>query len=306
MKSSLFRIIISLLALLCFLPFSAQGQIIKGDLNIGDTTQVHRVVTKRGDIFLGRVTQIQNTEVHFLFNKNIELTFQLQDLQEISVVDPKQLERGYTYDKSRMEYQRAEQKLMGIERGLYLPSGFLLPAGTKEYHNISVLYNSLEYGVTDHINVGIGGIPLLLANAFQLKLRVGASIGDFLHVSANANGYAFFAIGSPAYPAGAFTGVASIGSPDRHLTAGAGYGFGFGGAASEGIWVAQFGASYRMARNWRIFGEGLIPTNEQGFLLFSAGANWLFGKNRLEFGWSLVRADFSTFPFPFIGYGLRL
>ncbi|MBK7407464.1 MAG: hypothetical protein IPJ40_04860 [Saprospirales bacterium] len=302
MENTITKFCISLLVFLFFLPFSSNGQVIKGELLIGDTTQVHRVVTKRGDIFLGRITQIENTEVHFLFNQSIELTFQLQDLQEISIVDPNKVGRNYTYNESRKEYQQAEQPMTGHERGYYLPSGFLLPKGTAEYRNSGLFYNSIEYGVSDNINIGIGGIPLIVANAFQLKLRAGASLAEFLHVSANANGYFTFIIGEPVYVGGAGTGVVSIGSPERHLTLGGGYGFGFDNPANQGIFVAQAGGSYRFARSWRIFGEGIFPVNEPGFILFSVGVNWLLQKNRLEFGWSLVRVDSTTFPFPFIGY----
>lgn len=305
MKSTAFRIFIALFTFLWFLPYSSQGQVIKGDLNIGDTTQVHRVVTKRGDVFLGRVTQIQNTEVHFLFNKTIDLTFQLQDLEEISVVDPKDVGRKYTYDKNRMEFQQTEQELMGYERGFYLPTGFLLPAGAKEYRNMGLLYNSLDFGISDHVNVGIAAVPLILANAIHVRLRAGGSIGDFLHLSANANGYLAWIIYDSATFGAAFTGVASLGSPDRNFTIGGGYGFGFSTPAENGIWVVQFGGSYRLSRSWRLFGEGLVPTNQPGLLLFSAGANWMFGQNRLEFGWSMINADFTIIPFPFIGYGLR-
>ncbi len=284
-----------------------KAQVIKGDLLIGDTMQVHRVITKRGDEFYGRVTQIQNTQVDFLFNKTIELTFQLQDLQEISVVTPGKVSRTHAYDESRKEYTRLEQKMHGHERGYYLPSGFLLKQGETEYRNMGFMYNSLEFGLTDNLNMGIGGIPLLVANALQLKLRAGGSFSDFLHLSLNGNGYVFIALGEEITAAASLTGVATLGAPDRHLSFGGGYAFGFGNSADEGLLVAQLGGSYRFSPNWRFFLEGIVPVNQPEWLLLSSGVNWIFREHRVEFGLSFIRTGFlqASFPFPFIGYGAR-
>jgi hypothetical protein len=305
MKTTAIRIGIIMVILFTGLT-SLKAQVIKGDLQIGDTTQVHRVITKRGDEFIGRVTQIQNTQVDFLFNKTIKLTFQLQDLQEISVVTPGKVSRTHAYDESRKEYTRLEQKLHGHERGYYLPSGFLMKRGELEYRNIGLFYNSLEFGLTDNLNLGIGGIPLLVANAIQLKLRAGGSFSDFLHLSLNGNGYFFLALGDEVSSAASLTGVASLGAPDRHLSFGGGYAFGFGRPASEGFWVAQLGGSYRLSPNWRFFLEGIVPVNQPEWLLISSGVNWIYRQHRVEFGLSFIRTNFQlAFPFPFIGYGGR-
>lgn len=282
------------------------AQVIRGDLRIGDTTQVHRVITKRGDEFFGRVTQIQNTQVDFLFNKTIELTFQLQDLQEISVATPGRVSRTHAYDESRKEYTRLEQKVLGHEKGFYLPTGFLLKRGELEYRNMGFFYNSLEYGLTDNLNLGIGGIPLLVANAIQFKVRAGGSFGEFLHLSLNGNGYVFVAIAEDVFAGAALTGAATLGTPDRHLNFGAGYGFGFGASADEGVLVAQLGGSYRFSPNWRFFMEGIVPANQPGWLLLSFGINWMYREHRIEFGLSFLGAGSqAAFPFPFIAYGGR-
>jgi len=305
MKSTVFRIFISLLVFYCFSPNTSTGQIIKDNLKVGDTTQIHRVVTERGDVFLGLVTHIQDNEVRFLLNKSIELTFQLQDLKEIRVMEKAGVEKAYTYDQSRKEYRKSEQRIFGHERGYYLPTGFLLKKGENEYRNSNLFYNSYEYGVSDHLNIGVGGIPLILANLLHARVRAGFSIEDFVHLSANVNGYAAAILQDGVYYAAAWTLAASVGNPERHLTVGTGYGFGFEGTIDEGILVAQVEGSYRLAPNWRIFGEGIIPTNEPQLFLFSGGTNWIFRNNRVEFGLSLIRTGSDVFPFPFVGYGGR-
>lgn len=305
MKMTAIRAGVMLVLLLTGLT-TLKAQVIKGDLRIGDTTQVHRVITKRGDEFFGRVTQIQNTQVDFLFNKTIQLTFQLQDLQEVSVVTPGKVSKTHAYDENKKEYTRLEQKIMGHERGFYLPSGFLLKRGEMEFRNMGFFYNSLEFGLTDNLNLGIGGIPLLFANVLQLKLRAGGSLGEFLHLSLNGNGYASLVLTEEILTGAALTGVATLGTPDRHLNFGGGYGFGFGNPANEGILVAQLGGSYRFSPNWRFFLEGILPTNQPGLLLISSGVNWMYREHRIEFGISFIRTDFqAAFPFPFVAYGGR-
>ncbi|MBK6902960.1 MAG: hypothetical protein IPH04_09150 [Saprospirales bacterium] len=304
MKSTLFRATAILALVLCFLP-SVYSQVIKGDLIIGDTSQIHQVTTKRGDVFLGRVTQIQNTEVRFLFNKTIELTFQLTDLQEISVVDPARVGQKYSYDGERKEFLKKSQPFHGHERGFLLPTGFLLKKGVKEYRNVGFIYSSFDYGLTDNLNVGAGAIPLLAANLFQFKLRAGTSLGEMVHLSLNANAYLGFAIEAGATTAASATGALTVGRPERNLTAGGGYGFGFGGSLEEGVFIGNVGGSYQVDRNWRILGEVLISINQPGLFLFTGGANWITGNHRLEFGIGAVRVDFNAIPYPFLGYAYR-
>lgn len=305
MKSTLFRATAILALVLCFLP-SVYSQVIKGDLIIGDTSQIHQVTTKRGDVFLGRITQIQNTEVRFLFNKTIELSFQLTDLEEISVVDPARVGQKYSYDGERKEYSKKSQPFHGHERGFLLPTGFLLGKEESEYRNVGFIYSSFDYGLTDNLNVGAGAIPLLAANLFQFKLRVGTSLGEMVHLSLNANAYLGFAIGDGGTTAASATGALTVGRPERNLTAGGGYGFGFGGSAADGLFIGNLGGSYQLSRNWRILGEVLISINRPGLFLFNGGANWITGGHRLELGVGVVRADFSVvFPYPFLAYAYR-
>lgn len=297
MKVAIFRI--SIFLILCFsLSYSLDAQVIRGDLRIGDTTQVHRVVTERGDVFVGRIIEIQNTDVRFIFNETIELKFRMQELKEISVLGPGQMDK-------RKEQENGDQVMHGHERGFYLPSGFLLKKGEKEFRNMGFVYNSFETGITDHINLGFGGIPLIVANAFQLKLRGGASIGPSVHLSLNGNAYVGLVISEPIFTAGAVTGAVSFGNADRHLTLGAGYAAGFG-SGDSGATIAQIAGSYRFSNHWRAFLEGVVPVNSGGgILLLTGGANWVYRQHRVEFGWSVLRIDFSIAPFPIAGYGFR-
>jgi hypothetical protein len=290
---------------MCLLPFILESQVIKGELNLSDTAQIHRIETQRGDVFLGRITKIENTDVRFLFNENIELTFQLSDLKEITVITPEKAGEKHRYDESRKEFVRKEQALHGHERGLYLPTGFMLRKGEAEYRNIAVFYNSIDVGVSDNLNLGIGGIPMLLANLFHLKMRVGGSIGEYVHLSLNANGYLGFAIASDV-AAGAFgSGAISIGKPDRHLTLGAGYGILGDEFNRDNAIILQAGGSYRFREKFRMFGELIFPASNASGLLFSGGMSWLIDQNRLDFGLSFIGIDRTAFPFPFVAYGYR-
>ena len=303
MKTKQIGISLLWIALLAFLP-GLKAQQIQGDLKIGDPEQIHRIATKRGDVFIGRITAIQNTEVQFLLNETIELKFALSDLETISVYDPDSPEKKTGTAKQEKEYLPGDQPFFGYQRGLYFPSGFLLRKGETEYRNAGIFFNNLDFGITDHFNLGVGGIPLILGNIFQFKLRAGAPLGDFVHLSANATGYLGLALFAELTTGASFTGAASIGTPDRHFTAGAGYGFGFEGDFNEGILVANLAGSYRFSPQWRGFAEVIFPVDGSPVLLTSLGANWFKNRNRIEFGLSAVSIDFTALPFPFIGYGL--
>ena len=243
MKSILFRMGAILLVVLCLSPLSVSGQVIEGDLVIGDTAQIHRVVTKRGDVFLGRVTQIENTTVKFLFNKTIELTFQLTDLEEIRVVDAVSVGKSYSYDSVKGEFLKKEQPVYGLEHGFLLPTGYLLPKGESEVRNLSIFYTSYDYGLSDNLNVGLSAIPLIAVNVLQLRLRAGVSIGDQLHLSLNGNAYIVLLLFEELNSAVSASGALTYGNSDRNLTAGAGYGFALDDSIDQGVFMASIGVS---------------------------------------------------------------
>lgn len=301
MGKLLHRTGIALLLVLWFFPATLFCQVIKGDLSIGDTTKVHQVTTKRGDVFLGRITRIENTDVRFLLNNTIELTFQLGDLEEIRVVDQ------YAFDKEKGEFLKEEQQGAGVEHGFYLPTGYLLPKGEREFRNIGVLYSGLDFGLTDNFNIGFAAVPLIATNLFQLRLRAGFPLGEKVHVSLNANAYGLVFIGFFGGGAVSATGAFTFGSKEKNLTAGAGYGFileRFG--IEEGGFIANMGGSYQLNNNWRLLGEFILPVGQPdvGFL-FTGGANRFWGGHRLEFGLGFAWADFLIAPIPYLGYGYR-
>jgi len=299
MERFLRRTGIALLLVLCFNPFTLFSQVIKGDLSIGDTTKVHQIITKRGDVFLGRITQIENTEVRFLLNNTVELTFQLGDLEEISVVD------RYASSQKKEDFKQGGPEGVNAQHGFFLPTGFLLPAGEHEFRNVGLFYNGLDFGLTDNLNIGFGGIPLIFANLIQGRLRVGFPIGDLFHLSLNGNVYGTFGAWDISGALSA-TGALTYGSAERNLTAGAGYGFGFGIEPGDGAVIANLGGAYRLNDKWRLVGEMILPVAQTDVLfLFTGGANRFWGRNRLEFGLGFVWGEVGYFPFPFWAYGYR-
>ena len=69
--------------LLCLAAFSQVT--IKGELRIGDSTQVHILNTKTGDRLVGRVTEYDEEKVIFLFKNSTKLEFPLADVLNIEV-----------------------------------------------------------------------------------------------------------------------------------------------------------------------------------------------------------------------------
>ncbi len=57
---------------------------ISEEFRLGDTTQTHQVITMRGDIFNGRVIEMNQSKIKFLFKGNT-LTLNLDEIKNISV-----------------------------------------------------------------------------------------------------------------------------------------------------------------------------------------------------------------------------
>lgn len=77
--------LLTALAFLFAVPIFSQIP-IKGDFKLGDTTQVHKITTKVGDTFTGRVVGYDDAFLFFLY-KNNNLTFDVEEIKLIEVVN---------------------------------------------------------------------------------------------------------------------------------------------------------------------------------------------------------------------------
>ena len=125
-------------------------------------------------------------------------------------------------DKSRFKDGKYWFENPNATRNLYGPTGYGLNKGEGYYQNFMILLNSVSYGFTDNITVGVGIIPFSFGDglAFTITPKVSFPIvEDQINVGAGVL-YAnlFGESAAIAY------GVGTFGSKDNNFTFGLGYG----------------------------------------------------------------------------------
>ncbi|GEM_PF-4612140 len=201
---------------------------------------------------------------------------------------------------------------------LFLPTGFGMAKGDREFRNIVVGINNFAYGITDQLSLGAGLVSFLP----YVDLKFSQPIGKYVHWS--IGGYAFvpFSFG--------YHSSVSIGTPDYFLNISY-----LRNRENKGLYTDSdfesfgVGASLRSGRRSRLFAEYNIlvaPSGRFGYGLFyetgfgnsfSWGYGWFNRKLRLETGIMATGPFYSYFctgpdcpsyyhlPIPFFSFGFN-
>lgn len=301
----------------------ATGQQISGNLIIGDSTQMHVLITTNEDRFVGQVTKIENTTVYFLFQNKMNLEFEFGDIESIMVKGEEGYEDRYEnpqrYRNTRKS--RKEVKSAGIsgEQALfYGPTAHTYGKKHGEYRNLMVFYNRINFGLSENIDLGVDFMPLIAINIVALKGKVGFPVSDLISVGVGGSTYMVFR--NNIFNEDTFTGanhaygVATIGGRDKFINLGFGYAFPINVETSfTSAPVINIGGCLSLNEKWKLKMDVILLSDTNDSVDFYAiGANWLMNpRNRLDFGITMIsdtRTNFFNqtrtvvFPIPFAQY----
>lgn len=265
---------------------------------IGDSTQTHVILTKRGDRFVGLVSEADDVNVVFKLNNRLPMTIAIRDIKKIAILgEEEKVEEA-------LQYTIEDFKMVGHENLFVMPTGFNLEKGETEYRNIALFANTIETGITDNFSIGGGIIPLFVSNSFLVKTKASVSLGDYLHISGTLMGIWAFYLNSFDTNEEAFwsgIGSLSLGTKEQFLS------------ISYGTWKPvdrdhnpfwSIGGSFRIQNKWRLFGNAIfVPGDETFFLPF--GASWFNKNHKVDFGLLGAYDGYSPIVFPMGGYALR-
>lgn len=238
------------------------GQNFSPDFNLLDTTQVHVLETQRGDRFLGRVLKIEQTTLTFAFREVQELVFDFSEIKKVFVYNG-----GFESATFRPTY-------LSI-----FPTAYNYKRGEWEYQNVDLLWNTLNYGISDQLSVGAG---FFIPAAFLTRVKWTQPVSEKVHLGVNLQ--SLFPLIEASAPLSALTLVSSIGEPDRLLNIGVGYGFIWEGG-SETAFTISLGGNVRLSDRLGLNGELDLAFSEGDVYIFPSGSLCYFGKqNRLSLG----------------------
>ncbi len=300
MHKKLLKTILSCWLICSFLPL-AHTQYFSHQLNLQDSTQVHILRTKRGDRFVGQLTDIRSTNLFFRLGNGNELTFTFKEVISIITWQEENL------DSAKMWQRQFRDDLIGEGQGrsiskenlIYSSTAFNYGKGDGEVRSIAFIVNIVDVGVTEGFSIG-GGFALPDIGIFRLKATT--PVGRSLHVGAGVN---------MIFPITEFTGIEGVahtfailtaGNPDQffNLTIGSSIAF---DAFSDDVFLASIGGGYRVAPQWRLHFEILFGGDDGGFIP-AVGSVWQKGNFKLELGLAgLPETDIDSALIPILALG---
>ena len=239
---------------------------------------LYRIEMKNGNIFIG-VILLENDEIIRLKTSELgEIELQKVHIVRRTKIDGDRLRNGEYWS----ENSHATRYLFGT-------NGIGLKKGRGYYQNTWVLFNNVNYGITDNFSLGGGLIPVFLFGApgspVWIIPKVSTSFSEDLH----------FAIGGlfggvlgedDNFGLGLAYGVLSYGNPDHNLTFGLGFGY------ADGEWsdipLITLSAMTRIKEKFYLISENyFISSSGSSVGLLSMALRWSLESFAVDFG--LVR-----------------
>lgn len=289
--------IFSTLSFLLFFVYGTKAQVtVKGELKLGDTTQVHILHTRSDERLEGRVTGFDAEKLTFLLeNQNIRV-FLLSEIWFVEVKSEKTPVIPAKYDGTQ-----------GVtDNLLYTPTAWMLKRKQARYRNLMVLYNSLDYGFTDHINGGVSIFSILITGMVSARVKAGFKLGKYLHIAAAGQVFSIFLVETELAAGAMGYGVLTFGTSENYLNLGIGRAF--AGDIDDPATAFNWGGSFRIHPKWRLFGEYLVLRNEfdgKG-VLSTLGTSWFNQEHRVDAGVTVLPSTARrTGLIPVAGYAYR-
>jgi hypothetical protein len=284
---------------LIFAVFTVHAQ------KVGSTVQIE---TKDNNRIKGKV--IEKTETHLTIetastgNITIERN-KIRDIEEINLMDT----GAFAY-----ENQHASRNFM-------TPTAFGVKKGEGYYKNTMLIFNSVNYGITDHFSVGASAdiVGLLSSQrvpfVMTLNTKLSTSIGKN---AAIAGGFTWMRLGFGtesinSIQSGIVYSVITLGNKNHNFTVGGGYPVFFkvadtqvGGNITR-PWLLTVSGQYRLSDNFSLLTENWfgVGSSDSGGI-GSLGARYM--RKGFAFDFAVMFAggtgDIVSIPIPFVSVSI--
>lgn len=178
---------------------------------------MYRVEMTEGRVLIGHLVSETEAQVVLKTDQLGEVTLKRENVASVTRIDPSRIRNGeYWFENPQST------------RYLFAPNALGIPKGHGYYQNTWVLFNNVNYGISNNFSLGAGTVPIFLfgADAVPIWLLPKVSIStpqDNLHVAGGAVLGAV--LGEESESVGLLYGSTTVGSRDNNLTLGLGYGY---------------------------------------------------------------------------------
>lgn len=254
--------------------------------------EIYRIETVDGNVFTGELISENDDEVVLQTESLGEVTIKRDNIKQMTRLNDRQLRNGDYWHENPQS-----------TRYLFAPNALGIKKGQGYYQNTWILFNNVNYGVTNNFSLGVGTVPLFLFGSpwtpFWIMPKLSIPVAsDKLHFSAGAliGGI----IGEDSGSGGLLYGTGTVGGADKNLSVGLGYAYGGGEISSTP--VVNISAMTRTGRSIYLISENyLVPgTDANGMISF--GVRWAPENFSVDFALLRPLEDLGTFiGIPWLG-----
>ena len=255
-------------------------------------SDLYRVETTDGNTFVGQLISETDEAITILTESAGEITISRKNIRKMTLLENDQMrEDGYWHDNPQST------------RYLFAPNAIGLRKGEGYYQNTWILFNNVNYGITNNFSLGAGTVPLFLFGSSSTpcwimpKLSIPVA-SDLVHLSAGA--LIGGVIGEEDGSGGLLYGTGTVGDTNKNLTLGLGYAYGGGEISSTP--VVNISGMYRTGQSIYFISENyFIPDTDAGGLV-SFGVRWAPENFAVDFALLRPLEDFGGFVgLPWLG-----
>jgi len=289
---------IGVVALLLFgLVVGAQPHLLHAQesdsLEQASQEQSYRIETTEGNVLVGTLVSETETEVVLDTRQLGEVTVKRTDIESIEKLDAGRFQDGAYW------FQNPQST-----RYFFGTNAIGIPEGEGYYQNTWVLFNNVNYGVSDNFSIGAGTVPIFLFGAPAVPVWVLPKVSistpqENLHLAGGAIFGGVLGVDDSG-SAGLLYGVATVGTRDHNATLGVGYGL-LNGELSDVPAVTVSGMT-RIGRTTYLLSENYFVPTEDGGNVISLGLRWAPRNFAVDFGlFRSLSADVDFIGFPWLG-----
>lgn len=235
----------------------------------------YQVETTGGQTLIGTLVSEDTAEVVLDTQAHGRVTLDRANVESMEEIDPARIQDGeYWFENPQST------------RYFFAPNAIGIPKGQGYYQNTWIpqapgflLFNDVNYGVSDNLSVGAGTVPLFLFGAdvfpilFLPKLSVSVPQSNLHFAGGAVLGGVLGAEGSGGV--GLVYGTSTVGTRDHNATLGIGYGYTDGGFSDAP--VINVSGMTRIGRTMYLISENYYSPAWEGALeggVLSIGIRW--------------------------------
>lgn len=222
----------------------------------------------------------------------------------ISIIPKSQIEETKTLKGGKIIGKQYFKPDPADNRVMALPSGIPLKEGEVQFNAMELIFPYLQFGVTDFLSIGVGGLPFMASGSGTLVYYLSTKLTPINTKSASVSiGGAMVGVTASKGIVGIGYAVGTFGNTMNSVTLGT-----FMAFSSDEVFdrpAFMIGGQTRTSKSVSIITENLIilGNDTKGYLIFpSIGIRFSGEKIAADFGtYAVIEKEHFFYPIPWIG-----